>query len=334
MSKQALYHRLSMTEREEISRLLATGQSFRAIARHLGRSPGSISREVNQKWFDRDTYRACIAQIRARKRRSLQGRKSKLGENPRLSRLVIRKLRLYWSPEQIVRYLKKRYPTDMNMRVSPETIYAAIYILPKGELKKSLTKALRQQHTKRYTRKPKNTVRPTPNIPSPLSIEQRPAEVETRQVAGHWEGDLIIGKWKQSALGTLVERKTRYTKLIPLQAKDHVSVRQGIEKWFNYLPSKLKASLTWDQGGEMSSHQILTAKTKVKVYFAHPASPWERGTNENTNMLVRQFFPKGTDFNKVSKKEVKYVEKLLNDRPRKCLNWASPQEAFKKEVLR
>ena len=333
MNNQAAYHRLNLKEREEISRGLARGDSIRSIARQLVRNPGNLSREINQPSFGRTGYRALLAEKRSRRRRRQQGRKRLFDQNPTLRRVVFKKLSKAWSPEQIVNFLKKRYPLNTAMRTTPETIYASIYVLPKGELRKQLVKALRQQ--RRYRRrKAFKTHKKVQNLPNFLSIEQRPKGVENRRMAGHWEGDLILGRWKRSALGTVVERKTRFLKLIPLVNKDHESVRKGIQAKLNRLPPKLKRSLTWDQGGEMSSHEQLTKKTRIVVYFAHPASPWERGTNENTNMLIRQFFPKGTDFSKVSRKEIGWVEKLINERPRKGLRWRTPKEAFHTELLR
>lgn len=327
------YHRLCLSEREEISRQLATGASIRGIARYLGRDPATVSREINQSGFGRQRYRAVLAEKRARKRRRCQGRKRILDQYPRLRRIVLTKLRLRWSPEQIATYLKITY-ADATMHVSPETIYAAIYVLPKGELKGLLTQSLRQKRRFRYRQTSKVHGRSYHNLPDLMSIDERPRSVETRTVAGHWEGDLILGRWKRSALGTLVERKTRYLKLVPLTGKDHVSVRKGIEQRLNRLPQNLKQSLTWDRGPEMSSHQTLTERTKITVYFAHPASPWERGTNENTNMLVRDFFPKKTDFTKISRKQILYVEKIINERPRKSLGWKTPKQALQAELLR
>ena len=332
-TKQYTYHRLSFSEREDISRGIASGKSIRSIATHLGRSPATISREVQQPYFGRDGYRAVLAEKRARKRRRLQGRKRLFDMYPLLKRVVLSKLYLHWSPEQIAVYLKMTY-ADATMHLSPETIYASIYVLPKGELKKVLVSSLRRKRAfrRQKTHKSRTVYH---NLPQLVSIDERPDVVESRTVAGHWEGDLILGRWKRSALGTLVERKTRYLKLIPLGAhKDHTSVRKGIAQRLNRLPKQLKQSLTWDRGVEMSSHQILTEKTKIQVYFAHPASPWERGTNENTNMLVRDFFPKKTDFTKVTRKEILYVERILNERPRKALGWKTPKQALDAELLR
>lgn len=215
----------------------------------------------------------------------------------------------------------------MNMRVSHETIYTYIYCLPRGELKKELTLHLRQERKLRKNRKSIHDKRG--EIPEMISIEERPKEVEDRIVPGHWEGDLIMGKDHASALGTLVERTTRTTLLVPLIAKDAPSVRKAFAKAVKTLPEAVRLTLTYDRGKEMTEHQLFTKDTKVQVYFAHPNSPWERGTNENTNGLIRQYFPKGTDFKTVNKKRIMEVQNLLNTRPRKVLDFYTPQEVMK-----
>ena len=209
-------------------------------------------------------------------------------------------------------------------------------MLPRGELKATLIKGLRQEHKYRHKLKSKTgeTAENRGKIADMLSIEERPEEVADRTVPGHWEGDLILGKYKRTALGTLVERTTRYTMLIPLIAKDAETVRKAYAKALTKLPRHLARSLTYDQGKEMSQHKAFTISTGMKVYFAHPASPWERGTNENTNMLIRDFFPKQTDFSKFTRKEIKHVQKLLNERPRKTLDWLTPKERFRELLLR
>ncbi len=215
----------------------------------------------------------------------------------------------------------------MEMRISHEAIYRYIYVLPRGELKRTLIRALRQEHAYRHNHKAGERSETRGKIADMLSIEERPVEVEDRTVPGHWEGDLILGKNKQSALGTLVERTTRYTMLVPLgDKKDAVSVREAFAKAFYSLPTELKKTLTYDQGKEMSEHQRFTIDTGIEVYFAHPSSPWERGTNENTNGLLRQYFPKGTDFTKISVRTINQVQRKLNDRPRAVLNYLKPDE--------
>ena len=215
------------------------------------------------------------------------------------------------------------------MRISHEAIYRYIYVLPRGELKRTLIRALRQEHAYRHDHKAGKRSEARGKIADMLSIEERPVEVEDRTVPGHWEGDLILGKNKQSALGTLVERTTRYTILVPLgDKKDAVSVREAFAQAFYSLPTELKKTLTYDQGKEMSEHQRFTIDTGIEVYFAHPSSPWERGTNKNTNGLLRQYFPKGTDFTKIPAEMIDQVERKLNDRPRAVLNYLKPDEVI------
>lgn len=327
------YRRLSLAEREEISRFLASGLSFREIGRHLGRAPTTISREVGQKYFGRRYYRAHVGELRARKKRKFQGRKRKLNKYSVLKKYVLARLRLYWSPEQITAKLKLDYPEDKIMHLVPETIYAYVYVQPKGELKRQLIRELRRHHGRRY-RKNHKINRQIRNIPGLVSIDERPKEVGKRKIPGHWEGDLLIGRWKASALGSLVERTSRATLLAPLQKFDHNAVAKSFATEMRAVPRQLKKTLTLDRGSEMSSHQWLTKKTKIKVYFAHSKSPWERGTNENTNSLIRQFFPKGTDFTKIPRRKIKYVQRLLNQRPRKTLAWQTPEEVFTKLLLR
>jgi IS30 family transposase len=322
-----------MAEREEISRYLLADLSLRAISRILGRNPTTICNEINQPYFGRKRYRAHVAERRAVRRRRRQGRKRKLEKYPQLKYYVLNKLWLYWSPEQITAKLRQDYPHDLTMRISPETIYAYVYVQPKGELKRRLIKALRRAHKRRY-RKHHQNHRPIRNIPGLVSIDDRPKEVDSRKVPGHWEGDLLIGKRKQSALGSLVERTSRVVILAPLTAFDHETVAKIFAREMQHLPQQMKKTMTYDRGGEMSSHQLFTRKTKIKVYFAHSKSPWERGTNENTNGLIRQFFPKRTDFRKVSRREIKRAQRLLNDRPRKTLNFQTPKEVFNRLVLR
>jgi len=227
--------------------------------------------------------------------------------------------------------LKKKYVGKPRMQISHESIYTYIYLLPRGELKKELIGYLRQNKKSRYTRKGTNDKRG--KIPDMISIEERPDEVADRSVAGHWEGDLIMGKGHKSAIGTIVERKTRTVILVKLKAKDATSVRKAFERELLTLPKQMRKTMTYDQGHEMTEHKLFTKNTKMKVYFCHPASPWERGTNENTNMLIRDYYPKGTDFNGVSKKELKRVQYELNERIRKTLDWESPLDVFQREIL-
>jgi IS30 family transposase len=211
------------------------------------------------------------------------------------------------------------------MRISHEAIYTYLYVLPRGAFKRELARYLRRRHRFRRPRKVRLSSRPVQDI---ISIDERPAEVADRTVPGHWEGDLLVGHANASALGTLVERTTRFTLLVPLQAKDATAVRRAFTREVRTLPAQLRRSLTYDQGQEMREHRLFTKQTKMRVYFAHPQCPWERGTNENTNGLLRQFFPAGTRFNRVARREIKRVQAMLNDRPRKILNWHSPAHAF------
>lgn len=327
------YRRLSSAEREEVSRDLAQGDSFSAIARRLGRTPSTISREVSKN-SGKSGYRAFSAGNRARaSASSRRGGKRRLIREDRLRTYVLGKLHKRWSPEEIVKRMQEEYPLDMTMRISHEAIYQYIYVLPRGELKRTIIKALRQERKyRRAKHKRSNDEETRGKIADMLSIEERPREVADRSVPGHWEGDLILGKYKRTALGTLVERTTRKTILVPLKAKDAESVRNAYAGELRALPRNLAKTLTHDQGKEMSGHKQFTIDTGIQVYFAHPGSPWERGTNENTNGLVRQYFPKGTDFSRVSAREIKKVERELNDRPRKVLHWKKPDEVFNQLV--
>ena len=296
---------------------------------NLGRHRATISREIKRN-SGKSGYRAFSASRRAQAAAASRRKgKARLNKDKRLRTYVINKLKQQWSPRTISERLKMEYPLDMTMRISHQAIYSYIYVLPRGELKRTLIKALRQEHAYRRKRRKGNSTETRGKIADMLSIEERPEEVADRTVPGHWEGDLILGKHKRSALGTLVERTTRYTILVPLgNKKDAVSVRKAYVKAFRSISAELKKTLTYDQGKEMSEHQRFTVDTGIQVYFAHPASPWERGTNENTNGLVRQYFPKGTDFSKVSVREIKQVQRKLNNRPRAVLDYLKPDEVF------
>ncbi len=317
------YSRLSMAEREEISIQLALGSSFRAIARQLGRSPSTISREYARNCSSTG-YRANSAhnKMLARCPRT----ECKIETNLMLRRVVLSGLRKQWSPQQISASLIEDFPDDRTMRVCAETIYTYLYLLPRGELRRELLSYLRQHHKQRRSRSRGKDRRG--QIPEMISIEERPAEVADRTIPGHWEGDLIMGAGNRTALGTLVERTTRTVLLVPLRAKDAETVRKAFARRLRAIPKQMKLSMTYDRGKEMAEHKLFTAETKMKVYFAHPHSPWERGTNENTNGLIRQYFPKGTDFNKVTYYEIMKVQDRLNGRPRKVLKWKTPYQAF------
>lgn len=326
---QTRYGRITNNEREDISRSLATGKTVTEIARELGRHRTTIFREIKRN-CGKSGYRAFSASRRAQVSAGSRRRgRTRLEKNEHLRRYVLQGLSLQWSPRAISERLKVEYPLDMEMRVSHEAIYQYIYVLPRGELKRTLIQALRQEHAYRHKQKASQPTETRGKIADMLSIEERPAEVEDRTVPGHWEGDLILGKNKHSALGTLVERTTRYTLLVPLgDKKDASTVREAFAKALCSLPIELKKSLTYDQGKEMSEHQRFTIDTGIQVFFAHPSSPWERGTNENTNGLIRQYFPKGTDFTDVSESEIKKVQLLLNDRPRAVLRYLKPDEVI------
>jgi IS30 family transposase len=324
------YKRFNINEREELSRFLALNYRYRDIAHSLGRNISTISREVTRQGCQAWDYRAVMAQKRAHRKASKPRRKRKLDTNGRLRDVIYQHLAKRWSPEQIVKRLKVLYPADMEMRVSHETIYAYLYVHPRGYLKRRIVKQLRRKHIHRRVQD-KERKKSSP-IQDYVSIDDRPDEVNSRKIAGHWEGDLIMGPLNQSAIGTLVERTTRLTLLVKLSKKDAASVCEAFTEKFNVLPEKLKKSLTYDQGQEMADHKEFTENTKVKVYFAHPHSPWERGTSENTNMLVRDFFPRGKDLSKITNKKLQEVQELLNDRPRKVLNWYTPNEVFTKTV--
>jgi len=326
------YKRLSDLEREEISRLLSQECSLNSIAKALGRHTSTISREINLGSSNKHTYRATKAQNRAR--RNATKRKSgkyRLNNNHEMWAYIHKKLsQKKWSPRQIAEELKIDYPKDMTMRIAPETIYSYIYVLPRGTLKKELTASLRRNHKRRY--KQSREVKIERKLEDMLSIEERPKEVEDRIIPGHWEGDLIVGRYNKSALGTLVERTTRTTILVQIKDRKAETVAKAFAREVKKLPKQMKLSMTYDQGREMAKHKLFTNITGVKVYFAHPRSPWERGTNENTNGLIRQFFPKGTDFNKVTRYKIKKVQDLLNGRPRQTLGFKKPFQVFNKLI--
>jgi IS30 family transposase len=320
------YSHLSVFERETLGQLLVSGLRLADIAQAMGRDKSTLCREIKDSHQTRDSYRALTAQYYANQRKLSPRKTRRITANPLLEGYIQRGLKLRWSPEQIAERIKLEYPENPSMRVSHETIYTYLYVLPRGELKKELLAYLR---SKRRLRKKRGQVHSKRGqIPNMISIEERPKEAEDRSVPGHWEGDLIVGKEHSSALGTLVERTTRTTILVPLKEKDAQGVRRAFARATKSLPAAMKLSLTYDRGKEMTEHELFTKDTKIKVYFAHPQSPWERGTNENTNGLIRQFFPRGTDFREVDRREIKRVQDLLNGRPRKALDFLTPFEVF------
>lgn len=318
---------LKQWEREEISKGIYAFEKLKDIAQRLGRSPSALTLEVKKqvkvkKWC----YSAIKGQEIANSNRSRRGRKRKIDNNSALKEYIHNKLRQQWSPEEIANRLKMEYAQDNNMRVSHETIYQYLYCLPRGELRKELMASLRLRRKRRLSRAAIHARRP--GIEDAINISERPAETADRTIPGHWEGDLIVGKNRQSALGTLAERTTRTVLLVPLKKKDALSVRLAFAKAFKRIPKKFIKSLTYDRGTEMAQHKLFTAETGIKVYFADPHSPWQRGTNENTNGLIRQYFPKGTDFSEVSLADIAEAERRLNSRPRKVLGYYTPSEKF------
>ncbi|GAO35684.1 integrase [Sulfuricella sp. T08] len=316
---------LSLSEREEISRGVASHESFRSIAARLGRSPSTISREIKRNGGD-GNYRAAQAD-QAAWNRACRPKRCKLAVSPWLRRAVEIKLRLNWSPEQIAGWLKRMHPGDESKQVSHETIYRSLFIQARGVLKKELLQYLRSERTMRRSIHSGQLEDGRGKIPHAISISERPASVEDRAVPGHWEGDLIAGS-NNSYIATLVERHTRYVMLIKVDDKRTESVVTALIKQARKLPSELYKSLTWDRGTEMKDHQRFTMATDINVYFCDPRSPWQRGSNENTNRLLRQYYPKGMDLSVYSQAELDKVARRLNERPRKTLNFETPAERF------
>lgn len=321
-----IYKHLTLFERETVGQLLIQRESLSDIAKAIGRDKSTISREIARTRLTRYGYRAFSAEVETRRRQSVAKKQKKIENNTALRDYIHEHLKLSWSPEQIANRLKLEYPNSKNMQVSHETIYAYLYVLPRGELKKELMRHLRQERSLRRKRGKMHPKRG--HIQDMVSIKERPKEVEGRTIPGHWEGDLIVGKGRKSAVGTLVERTTRTTILVPLKKKDAPAVRKAFARETKKLPAHMKLSLTYDRGKEMAEHKLFTKNTNIQVYFADPYSPWQRGTNENTNGLIRQYFPKGTDFGRIPRKEIKRVQDLLNGRPRKVLKWKTPFEEF------
>jgi IS30 family transposase len=320
---------LTLAEREEISRAVVTGQSIRSVARQLGRAPSTISREL-QRNGGQQCYRASQADQMAWDR-SCRPKSCKLVENRALAHIVADKLRLQWSPEQISGWLKRTYPDDANSLVSHETIYRSLYIQARGALKKELLQHLKRPRVMRRSRHHTQKTDNHGRILDTVSISERPATVEDRAVPGHWEGDLLCGD-RSSQIATLVERQTRYVMLVKVASKDSETVANALIKHARKLPQELYKSLTWDRGTEMADHKRFTLATDIKVYFCDPRNPWQRGTNENTNGLLRQYFPKGTDLSVHSQARLNAVARRLNERPRKTLNYETPAERFNQLV--
>ena len=320
---------LSIAEREAISRGLSNGQSMRRMAADLGRAPSTVSREV-MRHGDREAYRAHQADRRAWER-ALRPKRCALRLNPNLRRTVASKLRLDWSPEQISAWLKLRYSDDPTMHVSHETIYHSLFVQARGVLKKELLLHLRTKRIMRKSKLASAEAQVRGRIAEALTIRQRPAEAEDRAVPGHWEGDLLCGA-KGSQIVTLVERQSRFVTLIKVPNQQAASVAAALSRHIRKLPASLKRSLTWDRGLEMAKHPQFTVATNVKVYFCDPQSPWQRGSNENTNGLLRQYFPKGTDLSRHSQAELNRVARRLNQRPRETLGFQTPAATFAASV--
>jgi IS30 family transposase len=316
---------LALTEREEISRGLIAGRSVRAIALTLGRPPCTISRELRRNG-GRTAYRASAADQMAWQR-AQRPKRCKLAKNPALARVVARKLQLEWSPYQVAGWLKRTYPQDETRQVSHETIYRTLFIQARGALKKELLQHLRRT---RGMRRSRHHTQKTPDhgrITETVSIRERPAEAEDRAVPGHWEGDLFFGS-NSSQIATLVERQTRYLMLVRVADKDSETVINALIKQAHKLPRELYKSLTWDRGSEMAEHKRFSLATDVKVYFCDPQQPWQRGSNENTNGLLRQYFPKGMDLSDIDQSKLNAIARRLNERPRETLDFETPAERF------
>jgi IS30 family transposase len=318
-------HALTLAEREEISRGIVLGLSIRTLASTLDRSPSTVSREIHRNGGLR-RYRAVKADRQAWDR-ACRPKQCKLAGNKSLQRKVEAKLRLIWSPQQIAGWLKREYPGEEGHQVSHETIYRSLFIQARGVFKKELQLTLRSKRTIRRAQKSSLKGAGLGSIPGAVSIRERPASVEDRAVPGHWEGDLIEGSNK-SYIATLVERHSRYVMLIKLENKKTDTVIEALIKQSKKLPSELYKSLTWDRGKEMTAHQKFSLATDIKVYFCDPQSPWQRGSNENTNGLLRQYFPKKTDLSVHSQVTLNKVARQLNERPRKTLQYETPAERF------
>jgi len=316
---------LTLIEREEISRGIVAGHSIRSIAMSLGRAPSTISREIRRNG-GRCRYRANMADQTAWDRVH-RPKTCKLAHNRALARIVAKKLQLEWSPRQIAGWLKRTYPDDESYQVSHETIYRTLFIQARGALKKELLQHLRRTRGMRRSRHHTQKTADHGRIIDAVSIRKRPAEAEDRAVPGHWEGDLLFGS-KNSQIATLVERHTRYVMLARVKSKNTETVINALIKQAHKLPRELYKSLTWDRGKEMADHKRFSFDTKIKVYFCDPQSPWQRGSNENTNGLLRQYFPKGMDLSNVHQNRLNAVARRLNERPRETLHFETPAERF------
>ena len=313
---------LTAADREEISRGLVRGDSVRALARALGRAPSTISREI-RRHGGRAAYRAQRADRRAW-RRGRRPKAPRLATHPRLRHLVARKLACRWSPQQIAGWLRVTFPSDADMQVSHETIYRSLFVQSRGVLKRALQQHLRRQGRLRQARAAKRRGHHPGHIVDAVSIRARPAEAEDRAVPGHWEGDLLMGARRTSQIATLVERQSRFVVLVRVPRPDTATVMRALAKRVQRLPHGLMKSLTWDRGTEMAGHRAFTVATDVQVYFCDPQSPWQRGSNENTNGLLRQYLPKGTDLSHFTQAQLDAIALRLNTRPRMTLGYRTP----------
>jgi len=316
---------LTLAEREEISRGIVAGESMGAIAERLGRSTSTVSREIGRNGGC-ECYRASQADERAWEK-ARRPKQCKLAGNGRLRLAVARKLQLEWSPQQIGAWLKREYPNDEAFQVSHETIYKSLFVQARGALKKELQQHLRTKRTLRRARTASSKGDNRGQIPDMVSIRERPASVEDRAVPGHWEGDLIAGS-KNTYIATLVERHTRYVMLAKVPSRDTETVINALIKQADKLPRELYKSLTWDRGKELTDHKRFKLATDIDVYFCDPKSPWQRGSNENTNGLLRQYFPKRTDLSVHSQAHLNKIARRLNERPRQTLGFYTPAERF------
>jgi len=324
-------NRLTLKERIQIETLLKEKKSKSYIAKTLNRARSTITREVN-KWVqsDKDKYSAELANWNAKDDYLNKRNTDKISIHKKLRIYVFKGLLSQWTPEQIAGKIKLEYPNDPIMSISHESIYRYIYTQPQARLNKKLINLLVRKKTRR--RPPKKRRGTGSKITNQVSIDNRPKHIDLRKEIGHWEGDLMIGKNQKSAIGTIVERKSRYTIIVKLKARNSKEVAKMFSKIINKLNPILKKSMTYDNGVEMARHEEITNKTGMKIYFAHPYSSWERGTNENTNGLIRRYLPKGTDFNLINKKQLMIIQEKLNNRPRKIIGFKTPKEIIDSEL--
>ena len=324
------YNRINLEERLRIEIYIEQGKSKSEIALLINRHKSTIGREIRRN--KGNVYKAERANIHALSGNKQRHKGTKITNDPLLEYLVITRLKQRWSPEQISKRSKHSHSKNKRFQVSHESIYTYIYLWAKKELRKELISYLHQQ--KAVRRRPESRGKLRSNIPDRVDISERPHEVEDRIIPGHWESDLVIGKDGKSAIGTIVERTTRTALLVKLKDRSAATVRDAFAEKLLTLPKQMRLSTTHDNGSEMAQHKLFTEQTQIKVYFASPYSPWQRGTNENTNGLIRGFYPKGTDFNEVTAEELNVVQDLLNNRPRKTLNWKTPNEVFEKIIMK